>query len=85
LVKNISLVNTDTSSVTVNVYYLKSGGVQGTDNRCIAPKGLSIPASGQVVLDNEVTLAAGDKIYGIIATGTTLKVDFVASGLLRDV
>jgi hypothetical protein len=79
IVKAIRLVNTDTSSRTVNLYFKKSGGTA----RLISPKDLSIAAWFLFVEDGEITLGSGDKIQGKASAGN--KVDFVLSGIERDV
>jgi hypothetical protein len=74
LVEDITFVNTDVSAITINVYYQKSGGTA----RLISPKDNSIAAAGLFVIDREITMATGDKIYGTASTGS--KIDFVANG-----
>lgn len=76
IVESITLVNTNTSAETVNVYFLASGGTA----RRIIPKNTSLAASAMMeCLDKRKTLEAGGKIQA--DTTTALKVDFVCSGV----
>jgi hypothetical protein len=85
IVKNIRLVNTGTSSVTVNLFIRRASG--GTSYR-IAPKDLSIAPGAAFIDDQEVTVefvtdvASSDRIQGYASAGT---VDYVLSGIERDV
>lgn len=75
IVKNIILVNTNTSSETVNLYFKKSGGT----SRRLIPKDTSLPASNSLVMDDLVTLEAAGIIEG--DTTTASKVDYVINGV----
>ena len=75
IVKNIILVNTNTSSETVNLYFKASGGT----SRRLIPKDTSLPASNSLVMDNVVTLEAADILEG--DTTTASKVDYVINGV----
>jgi hypothetical protein len=84
IVKNIRLVNTTGSQITVNLY-MKRG--TGTSYR-IAPVSQAIAANAAYIDDKEVTLefvtdaASSDRITGwASATG----VHYVLSGIERDV
>src|SRR5712692_7577516 len=74
IVKNMRFCNTDTVSQTLNVYYLRPTFA----TRQISAKDVSV-APGAIVIDNqEVTLAAGDKIQAKASAGN--KFDFTLSG-----
>jgi len=75
IIKSISLVNTNTSDETINLYVLKSGGTR----RRIIPKNMTFYVQYMTVVDDEITLEAGDKIQG--DTTTASKVDYVVSGV----
>jgi ABC-type hemin transport system substrate-binding protein len=75
IVRSITLVNTNTTAETVNLYYLKAAGTA----RRIIPKDLSLVAANSITVDIILTLGAGDKIQG--QTTTASKVDFVISGV----
>jgi hypothetical protein len=96
LVKNIMLTNVGAAAVTVDVKLIQGNNNGGTANSYVwcAPKSLSIPVGGQVVLDNEFTLnlnytaggspaGAPDSIEVIVGSGSS--VDCVVNGLKRDV
>ena len=86
IVKTIRLINTGSSSVTVNLFVRRGSG--GTSYR-IAPKDLSLPGGGAFIDDSELTLegltATGDsdRVRGIVSSSGT--VDCVISGVERDV
>uniref|UniRef100_A0A6H2A1Q0 Uncharacterized protein n=1 Tax=viral metagenome TaxID=1070528 RepID=A0A6H2A1Q0_9ZZZZ len=75
IIKSITLVNTNTTAETVNLYFTASGGT----SRRIIPKNTSLPAGALLVMDNEVTLEAADIIEG--DSTTTSVTDFVISGV----
>jgi hypothetical protein len=75
IVKNIILVNTNTSTETVNLYFKKSGGT----SRRLIPKDTALPASNKLVMDDVITLEAAGIIEGDTTTGS--KVDFVINGV----
>ena len=75
LIKTIKAVNTNTTAETVNIYLTPSGGTA----RRIIPKALSLGAGYLLVVDDELTLEAGDKIRG--DTTTAAKVDYTISGV----
>ena len=75
IIKSIILVNTNTSSETVNLYFKASGGT----SRRLIPKNTSLPASNSLIMDDLVTLEAADILEG--DTTTASKVDFVISGV----
>lgn len=75
LIKSITLVNTNTSAETVNLYVLKASGTA----RRIIPKATTLGAGYMLECDSVITLEAGDKLQG--DTTTASKVDFVISGV----
>ena len=75
IVRSITLVNTNTTTETVNLYYLQSGGTA----RRILPKDLQLAVGNSLTVDIILTLSAGDKIQG--QTTTASVVDFVISGV----
>ncbi len=89
VIRSIRLANSDaTVSAKVNVV---CKAVSGRDSaspsgvRQVGPKDLNIPPNGIVLLDEEVTLAAGDYVninLGVPASGTA-KLDVVISGIER--
>ena len=79
IVKGVRLLNTDTVTQTVNLYFLKSGSTA----RQISPKDLVLGAGQLAVDDQEITMGAGDKIQGKASAGN--KIDYVISGVERDV
>ena len=80
IVKNIRVVNTDSSARTVNFYYLRNLG--GAVAKQITPVSLSIPVGGLAVFDDELTMFAGDQILGDGSIAG--KLDCVISGIERD-
>ena len=74
IIKTITLVNTNTTAETVNLYIYTA-----TASRRIIPKDLSFGISYLLVYDDEFTLEAGEKIQG--DTTTASKVDYVISGV----
>lgn len=75
IVKNIILVNTNTSAETVNLFKKVSGGT----SRRVIPKDTLLPAGNSLVMDDLLTLEAADIIEG--DTTTAAKVDFVINGV----
>ncbi len=75
IIKKITLVNTSSGPVTVNLYFKATGGT----SRRITPKDLEIGGNGLAVMDDELTLEAADIIEGDATAGNT--VDFVLSGV----
>lgn len=77
IVNGLTLVNTHTSAITVNIYVLPNGGTA----RRICPKDLSIAAGAlAVIIEGEnITLDSGDKVQG--DASTTDKVDYILSGV----
>lgn len=75
IIKTITLVNTDTSARTVNLYIKVSGGT----SRRIIPKDLSLGVAYCLVFDDELTLEAADIIEGDASAATV--VDYVINGV----
>jgi hypothetical protein len=71
--KGLSLVNSDSSARTVNLYVNRSG-----TSRRVIPKDMSLGAGERFVLDQVLTLEAGDLIEGDASAATV--VDYVISG-----
>ncbi|SRR6266851_6216971 len=81
IVKNHRFVNRDTVTRTINLYYLRSGGLN-TTARFLLPSAMSLAAGALIVEENELTMAAGDVIQGDASVAS--KIDFVISGIERD-
>lgn len=75
IAKSIILVNTNTSSETVNLYYKKSGGT----SRRLIPQDTEIPSGYSLTFNLPVTMGSADIIEG--DTTTASKVDYVISGV----
>ena len=60
IIRTITLVNTDSSARTLNLYLLPSSGTA----RRLVPKDLSLGASYAAYFNNEITLETGDAIQG---------------------
>lgn len=75
IIKSISYVNTDSVTRTANLYVLKSG----TTARRIIPLALSMSTGDTMLLDDVLTLGAGDKIQGDASAATV--VDYIISGV----
>jgi len=75
LIKTIKVVNLNTTAETINLYLKPSGGTA----RCIIPKNLSLGAGYLLVVDDELTLEAGDKLQG--SATTAAMVDYTISGV----
>lgn len=73
IVKSITLVNTDASARTVNLYVNATG-----TSRRIIPKDLSLGAGESYVFNEVLTLEAADLIEGDASAATV--VDYVISG-----
>ena|SRR5436190_19251622 len=89
IVKNIRLVNTGGSAVTVNLFLKRAAAASGAGGGFrIAPKDMSLAPGAAFIDDSEVTLeyissSSIDFIRGIASAATT--VDCVISGVERDV
>ena len=85
LVKNVILTNLAGTAASLEIYVKKGGA--GTSWQ-IAPKPVTVPANGQIILDTELTLnlnsASFETLYGKFNAGSGT-VDFVANGIERDV
>ena len=79
IAKSMRFFNTDTSNRTMNVYFFKASGTA----RQISPKDLSLAPGSLLIDDGEVTMGTGDKIQAKASSGN--KIDFVISGIQRDV
>jgi hypothetical protein len=77
IVVNITLVNTDSSARTVNLYYKKSGST----SRRIITKDLSLTAGVSHERKGRLTMGTGDEIEGDASVAAV--VDVVISGLER--
>ena len=75
LVNSITLVNTDSSARTVNLYVQKDG----SNSRRIIPKDLSIAAGASFVYDSVTTLEAADLIEGDASVAD--KLDYTINGV----
>lgn len=75
IIDTITLVNTHTSSITLNLYILQSGG---TDRR-ITQKDLTLAAGEKQDLTNKFTLDGGDKIRGDASVAD--KIDYTINGV----
>ena len=76
IVQSITLVNTHSSALTVNIYFKASGGT----SRSIIPKDTSLAAGAMMeCLDKAKTLEAADILEG--SGGTAAKIDYVISGI----
>lgn len=75
IIKTITLVNTDSSARTVNLYVKVSGGT----SRRIIPVDLSLAIGANFVYDNEITLEAGDDLRGDASAAT--QVDYTINGI----
>jgi len=75
IIKTITLVNTDTSARTVNLYICVSGGT----SRRIIPKDMELGIGYMMVYDDELTLEAGDLIEGDASVATVI--DYVINGV----
>lgn len=82
IVKNISLVNGDVATQWASIYFRKASAVTTAD-RLISPKNVSIPPGGMLILDQEITLTEDNQILGVAQTAD--KIEYVVSGMLRDV
>ncbi len=72
---SITLVNTDSSARTVNLYFKASGGT----SRRIIPKDLSLAVGAEFTLNRSLSLEAADILEGDASAATV--VDFVISGV----
>ena len=76
IVRNITLINTDSSARTVNLYIKRDG----TNSRRIIPNNLSLVASGGMcIYDSPITLEAADLIEGDASAATV--VDYSINGV----
>ncbi len=72
---SITLVNTDSSARTVNLYFKASAGT----SRRIIPKDLSLAVGAEFTLNRNISLEAADILEGDASAATV--VDFVISGV----
>jgi len=77
-VKAIRLVNTGASTITLNIYFVRSAQTK----RWISPKNLTLAPNQMYVDEVEVTMEAGDKIQADASSANA--VEFVISGVERD-
>ena len=75
IINRITLVNTNSSGETVNLYFKASGGT----SRRITPKNYTLAVDALFIMDDAITMEAADIIEG--DTTTNAKVDFVVSGM----
>ena len=75
IIKTITLVNTNSTTESVNLYFSS-----GTSRRII-PQDTQLLAGNELVVDDEFTLEAADIIEG--DTTTASKVDFVINGVIQ--
>ncbi|MCH7603409.1 MAG: hypothetical protein IIB54_11640 [Planctomycetes bacterium] len=75
IIKRITLVNTNTTTENVNLYFKADGGT----SRRIVVQDVPIAATALVIMDDEITMEAADILEGDTTTGA--KVDFVISGV----
>lgn len=76
IVRSIILVNTNTTTESVNLYFCANGGT----SRRLIPKDTQLAAGYSLVLDVPITMGtAGDLIEG--DTTTAAKVDYTISGV----
>ena len=73
--KNITLVNSDSSARAVNIYFKASGGT----SRRLTPKDYSLPVGAMLEMNKEKTLEAGDILEGDAAAAAVI--DYVVSGV----
>lgn len=78
LIKNMRVVNTNASAVTINLYFKQSG----LTKRAILPPGVSLPGKYLLVDDEELTMSEGDQIRG---DASATLVDYVLSGVEREI
>lgn len=76
IIKTITLVNTNISAETVNLYVNPSS--TGAARRFI-PVDTSLGANYSLIFDDEITLGDGDSIRGDTTTGSV--VDYIISGV----
>jgi len=75
IIKRITLVNKNSTTEAVNLYFKASGG----SSRNIIPVDTQLKTKHLLVMDDEVTLEAADIIEG--DTDTASQVDYVISGV----
>ena len=75
IINRITLVNTNSSGESINLYFKASGGT----SRRITPKDYTLAVDALFIMDDVITLEAADIIEGDTTTGS--KVDFVISGV----
>jgi hypothetical protein len=75
VVKFITLVNTNTATENVNLFFQKAGSTA----RRIIPVNLSVSASQSVEINQTITMGAGDAIWGNTTDASV--VDYVISGV----
>ena len=75
IINRITLVNTNSSGESVNLYFKASGGT----SRRITPKNYTLAVDALFIMDDAITMEAADVIEG--DTTTAAKVDFVVSGM----
>ena len=74
IIRTITLVNTTTNTIKVNLYL----NLDGTNSRRILPFDMELAGRFMAVLDDVLTLEAGDLIQGDADVAAT--VDYVLSG-----
>lgn len=79
----LSLVNTDTTTRTVNVWLVRSGDVGTSDSRLISRKDHAIAAKDSIILSTALnqTLEPGDTLYA--SADVANKVTMHAAGMER--
>jgi hypothetical protein len=81
IVKAMRFSNITAGNLTLNVYFVPSGGTQ----RRILPKDLLLAPNTTFTDSDELTLGSGDAILAVASGGTgTLWVDCVITGVERD-
>ena len=74
IIKSITLVNTDASARTINIYVKRTG-----TSRRISPKDLSLAAGAYTAYSEVITLEAADLVEG--DASVTAVVDYTISGV----
>jgi hypothetical protein len=82
IVKSIRVVNTHTSTVTVNLYFCRPNSSGQNRRRQLSPVDLALGAGQVYIEDDEITLEPGDKIQG--KANIADKIHFLISGVERD-
>lgn len=81
IVHAMRFTNVSGGAAKIHVFFLKSTGAIGTDERRLLPKDFVVPSGYTLVDDDQLTLDAGDGVYAFSDIASAI--DYALSGSER--